>query len=98
MNYTTEIGVPVQASASKLARTGPGSVIGIFVSSVLTSSRIAMCDAVASVASAGAGRFIAPFLPVAGFTQIRAAFNTGLYLSMTGSACAVTVMLGPNTP
>lgn len=94
---TTEIGTPVQASASKLCKTGPGAIIGLFVSSVNTTSRIALCDAVASVASAGAGRFVAPFAPTAGFTQLRMAFGTGLYVSLSGSAQQVTFVLGPTT-
>lgn len=95
---TTETGVPVQASASKLCKTGPGAVIGIFCSNAGTSSRVALCDAVASVASAGAGRFASPFPLTAGaFVQVRAQFTTGLYVSLSGSAQNVTLILGPAT-
>ena len=95
LTFTTEVGIPVQVSASKLAKTGAGSVIGIFVSSVLTSSKIALCDAVSSVASAGVGRFLAPVTLPVGFTQVRAIFNTGLYVSLSGSAQQATVIMGP---
>jgi hypothetical protein len=97
VTYTSEAGIPVQASASKLCKTGKGVLIGIFCSSVLSSSRIALCDAVASVASAGAGRFIAPFLPVAGYTKVGAFFTTGLYVSLTGSAQQCTLIVGQGT-
>lgn len=91
--YTLEAGLPVQLSASKLCKTGAGVVIGIYCSTVAASSRMALCDAVASVASAGAGRFVAPFLPVAGYTQLRMFFNTGLYASLTGSAQQCTLIV-----
>lgn len=94
MNYPIEAGVPVQVSASKLCKTGKGLVIGVFCSSFGTTSRIALCDAVTSVASAGAGRFIAPFSPVAGFTEIKAFFTTGLYVSFSGSAQQCTFIVG----
>lgn len=98
MAQNVEAGNPKQISASTLVRTGAGTVIGIFCSNAGATSKVALCDAVASVASAGAGRFVSPFVPAVGILhQVRAGFGTGLYVSLSGSAQNITVIYKPQS-
>lgn len=90
-------GSPKAITASTLIKTGGGTVVGIFCSSTGATSRVSVCDALASAASAGVGRIVAPFAPTAGtFHPIPAAFGTGLFISLTGSARSVTVIYQPS--
>lgn len=93
--YTAEFGKPTQMSASKLVRTGKGILLGIFCSSVKSSSTLAFSDGTSSAASAAAGRIVYPFTPTAGYTQMRMSFDTGLYASLAGSAQQVTAVVLP---
>ena len=92
-----EAGNPKQISASTLVRNGPTTLIGIFCSNAGTTSKVAVSDAVASAASAAAGRVVSPFVPAVGFTRIPLALGTGLYLSLSGSAQNVTAIHMPST-
>ena len=95
MNYTTEAGKPTQISASKLVRTGRGILLGIFCGTVHSSSTLAFSDGTASAASAAAGRFVSPFTPSTGYTQMRMTFDNGLYASLAGSAQDITAVVMP---
>lgn len=91
-----EAGSPKQISASTLIKTGGGSVVGIFCSNAGATSKVALCDALASVASAGVGRIVAPFVPVAAtLHKCSVSFGTGLFVSLSGSAQNVTVIYQP---
>ena len=94
--YYTEAGIPTQLSASALARTGRGVLLGIFVSSANASSKIAFTDGTVSGASAAAGRFVSPFVASVGYKQLRMIFANGLYVSLSGSAQQVTVIVEPS--
>lgn len=93
--YYTEAGKPVQLSASGVVRTGRGILLGIFCSVTHSSSMLSLTDGVASAASAAAGRFVAPFTPSTGYTQLRMTFDTGLYAKLSGSSQDLTFIVMP---
>lgn len=91
-----ENGSGKQISASTLIRSKGCRILGVFCSNAGASSRVAICDAAASVASAGAGRVVSPFAPTAGtFHRIPLETATGLYISLSGSAQNVTIVSIP---
>lgn len=96
MDVQFEVGVGKQIAASTLIRSKGSRILGIFCSNAGSSSRVAICDAVASVASAAVGRVVAPFAPTAGtFHRIPLETSTGLFVSLSGSAQNITVVWAP---
>ena len=99
-NAVLESGSPKVITASTLVKTGRGRLIGVFCAAANATSKLAFCDAVASAASAGAGRFVAPFRVASGnFYRIPVGFGTGLFVSASGSTAALscTVVYSPDS-
>lgn len=98
MANIVEAGNPKALSSGALVKTGGGSVVGVFCATAGAgnTSTLALCDATASAASAGVGRFVAPFVLTKGtYYKIPASFGTGLFVSLAGSAASVTVIYNP---